>query len=121
MRSPRILIVEDEALVALANAETLQIVGYEVIGVAANHEEALEAAAESRPDLVLMDIRLKGSVDGIETARVLKERYGCRIVFVTGQSDRTTWERSRIVEPSGYLKKPHTPEQLTQLVANALT
>ncbi len=117
----RILIVEDEALVAMANAETLELGGCTVTGIAASHEEALAAAAADPPDIALMDIRLKGPVDGIDTARELKRRHGCRIVFCTGQGDRTTRERADAVGASGYLKKPFTPAQLVQAVEAALS
>ncbi|HYC05621.1 MAG TPA: response regulator [Azospirillaceae bacterium] len=117
---PRILIVEDEALVAMASAEALETGGCDVTGIAASHEEALAAAAAVPPHLVVMDIRLKGAVDGIETARELKRRHDCRIVFCTGQGDRTTRERAEGIGAAAYLKKPFTPAQLVQAVTAAL-
>jgi DNA-binding NarL/FixJ family response regulator len=116
----RILIVEDEVLVAIANAEILEDLGYRVIGMAVSHEEAVDQAATAIPDLVLMDIRLKGAVDGIVSAGILKERHGCRVLFVTGQGDATTRERAAAVGPAGYLRKPFTPGQLADAVAAAL-
>lgn len=119
MCAARILIVEDEALVAIAAADVLEACGYEVVGTAISHEEAVTFATAAVPDLVLMDIRLKGTVDGVETARLLRARYGCRVIFVTGQSDRTTRERANALEPEGYLTKPFTPAQLEDVVAKA--
>lgn len=120
MCAARILIVEDEALVAMAAADVLEACGYEIVGTAISHDEALACSVAAVPDLVLMDIRLKGTTDGIETARMLRTSYGCRIVLVTGQSDRTTRARASALEPEGYLTKPFTPAQLADAVAQAL-
>jgi DNA-binding NarL/FixJ family response regulator len=117
----RILIVEDEALVAMAGAQILEIQGYEVVGIVVCHEDAIECAAASAPDLVLMDIRLKGDIDGIDTAQMLIAQHGCRVVFVTGQGDKTTRERAEAIGPVGYLKKPFTPGQLSKAVTDALS
>ena len=121
MKTARILIVEDEALVAMASAQILETLGYEVVGIVACHEDAMERAAASTPDLVLMDIRLKGAIDGIDTAQMLIAQQGCRVVFVTGQSDKTTRERAEAIGPVGYLKKPFTPGQLSKAVTDALS
>jgi DNA-binding NarL/FixJ family response regulator len=121
VKRTRILIVEDEALVAMANAQILEILGYEVVGIVVCHEDAVECAAASVPDLVLMDIRLKGAVDGIGTAQELIAQHGCKVIFVTGQSDKTTRERAEAIGPVGYLKKPFTPSELGKAVTDALS
>jgi DNA-binding NarL/FixJ family response regulator len=120
VKKTRILIVEDEALVAMASAQILEALGHEVVDIAACHEDAVACAAASVPDLVLMDIRLKGVVDGVDTAKVLKAQHGCQIIFVTGQSDKGTRERAEAIGPVGYLKKPFTPDQLGKAVSDAL-
>lgn len=117
----RILIVEDEAVVALANAELVARFGYEVVGPVESCEEALEAAEAAEPAMALVDIRIRGDVDGIETATRLRNRFGCAILFVTGQSDRTTRERAESSGPAGYLHKPFTPDQLRQAIEGVLT
>jgi CheY-like chemotaxis protein len=121
VKRTRILIVEDEAVVAMATAQILEILGYEVVGIVACHDDAVVCAAASVPDLLLMDIRLKGVVDGIDTAQVLIAQHGCRVIFVTGQSDKTTRERAEAIGPVGYLKKPFTPSQLGKAVNDALS
>ena len=118
----RILIVEDEALVALDMAMILEGVGYEIIGVTPTGDSALtalKAAADqgALPDLVLMDIALRGGLDGIETTQQMKHAYSeIGVVFVTGQADRATRERAETTKPAGYLLKPFTPEQLVHFV-----
>src|SRR5687767_8336832 len=104
----------------MASAQIIEGLGHEVVDIVICHEDALACADRMVPDLVLMDIRLKGQVDGIESAQTLIERYGCRVVFVTGQGDKTTRERAESIGPAGYLKKPFTPKQLAQAVAAAL-
>lgn len=115
-----ILIVEDEAVVALANAEMVGALGYRVVGPAESCEEAMAMASAEPPDLSLVDIRIQGEADGIETARLLRERFGCPIVFVTGQNDPSTRRRADAIGPAYYLRKPFTPEQLATAIGCAL-
>src|SRR6188768_2723619 len=95
-----VLIVEDEQIVALDLQQTLQGLGYEALAIAATAEEAILRASERRPDLVLIDIRIKGKRDGIETAAVLRDRFSIPIVFLTAHADPGTVERAKLVEPS---------------------
>lgn len=115
-----ILIVEDEALNALYISSVLEVCGYEVIGVTATAAEALDLAAGHVPDLVLMDITLRGEVDGIAAARSLQERLGVPILFVTAHADAPTLARARAINPAGYLLKPFTARQLETAVRKAL-
>lgn len=115
-----ILIVEDEALNALYISSVLEVCGYEVIGVTATAAEALDLAAGQVPDLVLMDITLRGEVDGIAAARSLQERLGVPILFVTAHADAPTLARARAINPAGYLLKPFTAQQLETAVRKAL-
>lgn len=116
----RILVVEDEALNALYISSVLEVCGYDVIGVTATAAGALEAAADRPPDLVLMDITLRGEIDGIAAARSLQERLGVPILFVTAHADAPTLERARATNPAGYLIKPFTARQLEIAVRDAL-
>lgn len=101
-----ILIVEDEGLIALDLQKKLQQAGYTVPGIADNYEDALRAVEDLRPSLVLMDIRLPGTRDGVAIADELRRRFHVPVIFVTAHADRETLERARITEPFGYIVKP---------------
>lgn len=101
-----ILIVEDEGLIALDLKKKLEQVGYTVPAIVDNAEDALLSVENLRPSLVLMDIRLQGHRDGIETADEIRRRFHVPVMFVTAHADRATLERARIVEPFGYIVKP---------------
>lgn len=115
-----ILVVEDEALNALYISSVLEVCGYEVIGVTGTAADALKVAADRVPDLVLMDITLRGEVDGIVAARSLQERLNVPILFVTAHADAPTLARARAINPAGYLIKPFTADQLEAAVRAAL-
>jgi CheY-like chemotaxis protein len=109
---PRVLVVEDERVVAWDLREMINALGYDCYAVASSAEEALRVAAGACPDLVLMDIRIKGPVDGIETAKLLQREYGSRIriVFLSAHSKTDLRERAREVEVSAWMTKPiHAP------------
>ncbi len=103
-----ILIVEDEGIVARDLSMTLEEMGYVVCGTVRSSTEALHQAAAQRPDLVLMDIRIKGDADGVEVAAELKRRHHVPVIFLTGSTDEETLQRAFRVEPDGYLPKPFT-------------
>jgi DNA-binding NarL/FixJ family response regulator len=117
---PRILIVEDQALVAEAMAAVLTDAGHLVVGIADNQRSALACASTVRPQLVLMDINLASNDDGIETARRLHKEHGLSVVFVTGYTDQRTRRRADGVGPAGYLTKPYLPSDLLGAVSAAL-
>ncbi len=102
----RILIVEDERIVAKDIEQTLSRMGYSVVGIAASGEEALHKAAQLSPGLILMDIRLPGVMDGVQAAGVIKEQWGTPVIYLTAFSDVHTLERASATEPFGYLVKP---------------
>ena len=104
MSSHRILVVEDEGLIAADIASRLEGLGHEVIGAVGTAEEALAKAGEA--DLVLMDIRLDGQRDGVQAATEIRDRFRVPVVFLTGQSDRATIERAKVAQPFGYIVKP---------------
>jgi len=101
-----LLIVEDESIVALYIKYRAELLGYEVVGIASSGEEALKLIKEKKPDLVLMDIVLKGEMDGIEAAEIIKRDYNILVVYLTAHSDKETLDRAKQTEPFGYLIKP---------------
>lgn len=116
----RILIVEDEGIVALDIEKTLQELGFEVTGKAASAAEAMKSAAANRPDLVLMDVRIRGELDGIETAELLRRDYDVPIAFLTAHGDAETIERAKRTSPSGFLLKPFKQAELYSVIEIAL-
>jgi len=108
----KILIVEDEPVVALDLQQEVEQLGLTVVGLAESADEALVAAEENRPDLALMDVRIVGSMDGIQTARLLREAYAVPVIFLTSYSDESTIRRAARELPYGYLTKPFQPREL---------
>lgn len=121
MDPARILIVEDEKLVADDLQETLQGLGYEVSASVASGEEALAKVAETAPDLVLMDIRLAGVLDGVQTSDLIQSQFQIPIVYLTANADRTTLERVKASQPFGYILKPFNEKILATTIDIALS
>jgi len=117
----RILIVEDEQITAEDLAEVLKGLGYEVSAVVASGVEAIREVEKSPPDLVLMDIRIKGDMDGAETARTLRERFDVPVVYLTAHADRDTLERAKHSRPMGYIVKPFHESELHASLEIALS
>lgn len=101
-----ILIVEDERLVAMDLQQSLRRLGYDAFAIAASADEALARAAERTPDVVLMDIRIRGTVDGIDAAHLLRARLGAALIYLTAHADDATLVRAKATAPVGYLVKP---------------
>jgi PAS domain S-box-containing protein len=120
MAKARILIVEDERLVATDIAQCLQQLGYEVTSTAVSAVEALRQAVLKTPDLVLMDIKLKGGIDGVQAAEALYERMNIPVVYLTAFADVETVERAKQTFPSGYVLKPFDDRSLRTAVELAL-
>lgn len=118
-RRGRILIVEDEYLVALSSEWALQDAGFEVLAVVASGEDAIAAAAQLVPDLALMDVRLAGRLDGIDAALALRAR-GIPCLFASANSDPGTIDRGQKAEPLGWLRKPFTDAALVAAVTDAM-
>lgn len=114
------LIVEDETLIAMHLESQLQRLGYAVRGVTASGEEAVKLAHELRPDLVLMDIRLDGHMDGIEAAEQIRETLRMPLLFVTSHTDETTVQRAKGAAPLGYIVKPFGERELHSSIQIAL-
>lgn len=120
MSPARIMVVEDEHLVAEDLRDLLEHLGYEVAAVAHTPDEALDGAERTRPDLVLMDINLGADMDGIQIARKLNTRMSLPIVYLTAQSDAQTLTRAQSTGPLGYLLKPFNEHKLHSTIETAL-
>ena len=120
MSQIRILIVEDEAIVAMDLRLRLEALGYEITNTVASGEEAIETIEADRPALVLMDIMLRGELDGIETSEIVRARFGLPVIFVTAYADPATLERAKITEPFGYVLKPFDDRELQGHIEIAL-
>jgi DNA-binding NarL/FixJ family response regulator len=116
----RILVVEDDFLVAMQMESALTEAGFEVAGLAASGEDAIELALTERPRLAVMDIRLAGERDGIDTALQLFAEQGIRCVFATAHHDEPSRRRAAPAEPLGWLHKPYTMASLVGMVRSAL-
>jgi PAS domain S-box-containing protein len=116
----RILIVEDESVAAWYLQEALESVGHQVVGTAASGEEAIPLAAETQPQLVLMDIRLQGEMDGIATANQIYSRFNLPIVYLTAHADDATLSRAIATNPYGYLVKPFQEREVHTTIEIAL-
>ena len=116
-----LLIVEDEALVASYIETVLEESGFHIVGVAASAPEALSLAAETHPDLALVDVRLTGPIDGIELACLMRANHNVPSVFLTGLDDNETAERAQVAHPLGFLAKPVRPSQIFKALEAALT
>ncbi|MEH1913636.1 hybrid sensor histidine kinase/response regulator [Nostoc sp.] len=121
MNPIKILIVEDEQLVADDLRETLEYLGYNVPALVASGEEAILIAETLQPDLVLMDIRLEGEMDGIEASLEIQSRFNLPVVYLTANADRATLERAKISQPFGYILKPFDERILATTIEIALS
>ncbi|MCK9579296.1 MAG: response regulator [Methanoregula sp.] len=120
MEPASLFIVEDEAIVANDLKETLMSLGYAVTGMTKSGEVALEKIGETRPDLVLMDIHLAGTMDGIDTAGKVRTLYNIPVVFLTAYADNALLERAKLTEPYGYIIKPYDDRGLQSTIEMAL-
>jgi CheY-like chemotaxis protein len=120
MEKGRIMIVEDIRLIAEDIKVSLTNLGYAVTAVVSSGEEAVQKAAQDRPDLVLMDIVLSGKMDGIETAQQMLSRYNIPVIFLTAYSDEKKLERAKAAEPFGYIVKPYNDRELHATIEMAL-
>lgn len=116
----KILIVEDELIIAEDMASMLEKMGYEVTGNAMDADEAIDLLNISKPDLILLDINLGGKKDGITLAGEINEKYQVPFIFTTSYTDGATIERAKKVSPINYLVKPYKPEQLYTAIEIAM-
>jgi PAS domain S-box-containing protein len=120
MLPTQILVVEDENIVATSIRMELASMGYDVPAIASSGEEAVRLAGEIQPDLVLMDIVLKGDMDGVEASEEIRDRFDIPVVFLTAYADDPTLRRAKITEPYGYLLKPYEERELRTTIETAL-
>src|SRR5919199_2841285 len=116
----RILIVEDESIVAFNIQNRLQGLGYVVAAIVSSGEAAIQRAAQNPPDLVLMDIKLKGRIDGIEAAARIRSRFQIPVVYLTAYTNDETLHRAKLTEPYGYILKPFEARDLCTTIEVAL-
>ncbi len=120
MSGERILIVEDERITAMSVQQMLESEGYSVIGISATGEKGITMAERERPDLVLMDFKLEGEMDGIEAAKKIRASCYIPVIFVTAHSDKEVLRRIKTVEPFGYILKPFRNDILVNAIEIAL-
>ncbi len=116
----RVLVVEDESVVSKDIQESLKGLGYTVCGTASAGEEAIRKAESLQPDLVLMDIVLKGDIDGVEAAETIRSRLHVPVIYLTAYSDEHTLNRAKVTEPSGYILKPFDERELHTTIEVAM-
>lgn len=120
MNKVKIVVVEDEIIIADNICEILEDIGYAVFEPAISYAEAIESIEENKPDLLLVDIQLSGKKDGIDLARKINEQYNIPFIFLTSNADKSTIERAKKVEPAAYLVKPFIKEDLYSSIEIAL-
>lgn len=102
----KILVVEDEMIIAAKIAMQLTSLGYEVTGILPRGEQAIEHVKENKPDIVLLDINLKGNLDGIETATQMQQLYNFPIIYLTANADEATFNKAKATKPAAFISKP---------------
>jgi len=120
MGQPKILVVEDEGIIAKDIQMSLRHLGYEVPSTVASGEQAIKKAEVEKPDLILMDIVLQGEMDGIEAATRIRSRFDIPVIYLTSYSDKETMERAKGTEPYGYILKPFDESKVDTTIKMAL-
>jgi two-component system, response regulator PdtaR len=115
-----VLLVEDDNIIAKVAEWRLKNLGYTLCGRATTGAEAMELVVRNQPDIVLMDINIKGEIDGIETARMIKKGFNIPVVYVTSHSDGPTLERAKETQPDGFIMKPFEDNDLRVAIELAL-
>ena len=112
MAAPKVLIVDDDDVILSIEKWRLSNLGYDICGSAGSGKDALACAAKQRPDIVLMDITLKGEMDGIETAAQIKKNFNIPVIFVSSHTDGEILQRAIAIKPDGFVKKPFDDDNL---------
>jgi 1,2-diacylglycerol 3-beta-glucosyltransferase len=120
MNKATVLIVEDEKDVAYIMTHTVNRLGFSVVGTENTGEKAIKAVKELKPDVVLMDIKLSGKMDGIETAEYISKNNKIPVIYVTALTDQKTLERVAVSAPYGYILKPFRDDELRTVIEIAL-
>lgn len=116
----KVMIVEDEIIVAKHIEDSLRSLGYSVTGIVSSGEDAVEHAAGQHPDIALMDIMLEGETDGISAAEIVRKRYNIPVIFLTAYSNEKTIHRAKAAKPYGYILKPFEETDLFTSIEIAL-
>jgi CheY-like chemotaxis protein len=120
MTQPRILVVEDEVIIAMDIAMQLRELGYQPVGHATRGEQAVSLAQQLHPDLILMDVHLGSSMDGITAASVIRSQMGTKIVFLSAFDTSANRARAEAIEPAGYITKPFDTGELRSVIEMAM-
>ncbi len=120
MSNKRILIVEDEIIIAMEIADRLKSMGYEVLRIVSNGQMAIQSALREKPNLILMDIMIQGDIDGIETASRIHAKSSIPVIYLTANADESTLERAKVSDAFGYLIKPFEERELNTTIEMAL-
>ncbi|MGB1102908.1 MAG: response regulator [Crocinitomicaceae bacterium] len=120
MAKTNVLLVEDESIVSKDIQHSLKKLGYNVVGAASTGEKAFELAVSTKPDIILMDIMLKGDINGIQTAEQVKEELNIPVIFLTAYTDEATLSKAKVTEPYGYIIKPFKEVDLHTSIEMAL-
>lgn len=120
MRKTKILVVEDEVIIGMEIADRLKAMNYEIIKIVRNGEDALKAATSLKPDIILMDIMIDGSIDGIETTKNIRKEIDVPVIYLTANTDKSTLERAKVSDAFGYLVKPFEEKELNTTIEMAL-
>jgi len=116
----RILIVEDERIIARDIANTITRLGHEAVGMVSKGEDAINFVKDNVPDLVLMDITLSGKIDGIEAAKIINQKYNIPVIYLTAHQDDDTIEKSKLANPYGYLTKPLDDKEINSAINSGI-
>ncbi len=120
VKKTKIMVVEDDIIIRMDLVNRLQELGYTVASMASSGEEATEKARDTRPNLVLMDIKLKGKMDGVEAAEQIRTHFDIPVIYLTAYADDKTLQRAKITEPFGYIIKPFQGDELRSAIEMAL-
>lgn len=120
MGKKNVLVVEDESIVSKDIQYSLKKLGYNIVGAAATGEKAIELAGDKQPDIILMDIMLKGDLTGIEAAAEIKDKYNIPVIFLTAYADENTLAKAKVTEPYAYIIKPFKEIDLHTSIEMAL-
>ncbi|HSH66304.1 MAG TPA: LytTR family transcriptional regulator DNA-binding domain-containing protein [Bacteroidia bacterium] len=121
MEKFKVVIVEDELIIAEDIKEILETASYEIIGIAASAEEALQLFNTILPDIVLVDVSIKGNVDGIQLATIMREKFNFPFIYITSYTNKSVIERAKLTKPYGYLVKPYKEQDVLIAVELALS
>jgi PAS domain S-box-containing protein len=120
MEKARIIVIEDDVVIAVEIEQSLQLMGHDVVARAYNGEDSIRLAKQHKPDIMIMDIRLQGDMDGIQAAHIIRERFNIPIVFLAAHLDQERIEQSKLTLPFGYILKPVQQRDIRVTIEMAL-